>query len=140
LLYRAVLDTNVLISAILFGGKPQRALEVAIKGEYSLYISETLIEELRNVLLRPKFGFGAQTVEIIIAELIGVAELVDPSNRINVISEDTDDDRILECAVESRAHFIVTGDSHLLALVEYLKIKIIEPDQFLKIISFQEQP
>jgi uncharacterized protein len=133
--YRVVLDTNVLISAILFGGKPREALEAAIKGQYSLYISEALIDELRDVLMRPKFGFSAQAVEVIIAELVSITELVEPTKHINVVVEDPEDDRVLECALEAAAHFVVTGDSHLIRIAEYSKIIIIEPDRFLEIIQ-----
>jgi putative PIN family toxin of toxin-antitoxin system len=133
--YRVVLDTNVYISAILFGGKPRQVLEAAIKGIYSLYISENLIDELRSVLRRPKFDFNVQAVELIIAELVSIAELVEPSSYIDVIVDDPDDNRVLECATEANADYIVTGDSHLLRLLKYSHIKIIQVDEFLSLLN-----
>jgi putative PIN family toxin of toxin-antitoxin system len=126
-----VLDTNVLISAILFGGMPRRILELAFRGEIQVCISEPIVEELRGVLRRPRFGFSAELVQTIIVELIGLADFISPSQKIEVVADDPDDNRILECAVEARADFIITGDSHLLKLKNFKDILIITPDEFL---------
>jgi putative PIN family toxin of toxin-antitoxin system len=129
---RVVLDTNILISAILFGGKPRRILELAFRGEIQVCISEPILEELKAVLLRPKFGFSLEVVQTILTELIGLADFVYPSQKIEVVAEDPDDNRIMECALESRADFIVTGDSHLLNLKSFEDILIITSDKLLE--------
>jgi putative PIN family toxin of toxin-antitoxin system len=121
---RIVLDTNVLISAILFGGKPRQILEKAIRGEIQLCISEPILEEFRGVLRRSKFDYSPEMIQIILTELTGIAHLVNPSRAIEVVSEDPADNRILECAVEAKASYIVTGDSHLLKLSRYGSIEI----------------
>jgi len=130
--HRIVLDTNVIISAILFGGKPRRVLDLVISGSVDCTLSIAILDELRDVLQRPKFGFPADLCLHIIEELQGVCDIISPSMSVNVIRSDPDDNRILECAVEAHAHFIVSGDSHLLDLGTFEKISILSPAEYLK--------
>jgi putative PIN family toxin of toxin-antitoxin system len=129
---KVVLDTNVLISAILFGGKPRRILEKAIRGEIRLCLSEPILEELSGVLRRSKFDTSIERVQIILTELTSIADLVNPSQIIRLVLEDPDDNRILECAVEAKASYIVTGDFHLLKLSRYRDIEIVNAFTFLE--------
>jgi putative PIN family toxin of toxin-antitoxin system len=132
---RVVLDTNVLISAILFGGKPRQILEKAIHGEIRLCISEPILEELRGVLRRPKFGYSPEMIQFILTELAGIADFVNPSGIINVVLEDPKDNMILECATEAEANYIVTGDSHLLKLGRHQNIEVLNAVAFLQTLS-----
>jgi len=132
---QVVLDTNVLLSAILFGGRPRQVLESAIEGGIRLYISEPIIAELEGLLRRPKFHFNSRLIQNIISELIGIAEWVEPQSTIRVVVEDPADNRILECAIEAKAQYLVTGDNHLLRLKEYGEITIVNPDQFIALIQ-----
>jgi putative PIN family toxin of toxin-antitoxin system len=129
---RVVLDTNVLISAILFGGKPRQILEKAIRGEIRLCLSEPILEELKGVLQRSKFDYSPEMIQFIVTELMGIADFVNPSEMIDVVLEDPEDNRILECAVEAEANYIVTGDSHLLKLRKYRSIEVVSPVTFLE--------
>jgi len=129
---KVVLDTNVLISAILFGGKPREILEKTIRGEIRLCISEPILEELKGVLQRPKFDYSPEMIEVILTELTGVADFVNSSKRINVVLEDPEDNRILECAVEAGANYIITGDIHLLKLSRYRDIGVLNAASFLE--------
>jgi len=116
-----VLDTNVLISALMFGGNPRAIIDKVIRGELKLCLSESILLELGDVLQRPKFGFPATIVNQIITELSAICELVTPSNHV------------LECAIEAHAEYIVSGDAHLLELNEYRSIQVVSPQQFLSI-------
>ena len=89
-------------------------------------------KETIAVLKRPKFGFSVTTVNQILSEITAVAELVVPSEEISLISSDPPANRVLECAVEAAAEYIVSGDSHLLDLSEYSTIRILSPSQFLR--------
>ena len=129
---RVVLDTNILISAILFGGKPRQILEKAIRGEIRLCLSEPILEELKGVLQRSKFDYSPEMIQFLLTELTGIADFVNPSETLNVILEDTDDNRILECAVEAKANYIITGDFHLLKLSQYRNIEVVNTVAFLE--------
>lgn len=132
---RVVLDTNVLISAILFGGKPRQILEKAIRGEFRLCMSEPILEELKGVLRRSKFDYSPEMIQVILTELAGIADFVNPSKTINVVLEDPEDNRILECAVEAEANYIVIGDFHLLKLSRYRNIEVLNAVAFLEKLS-----
>ena len=129
---KVVLDTNVLISAILFGGKPRQILEKTIRGEIRLCISEPILGELKGVLQRSKFDFSPEMIQVIVTELTGIADFVNPSKTINVVLEDPEDNRILECAVGAGANYIITGDTHLLKLSRYLNIEVVNAVTFLE--------
>jgi len=129
---KVVLDTNVLISAILFGGKPRQILEKAIRGEIRLCLSEPIVEELRGVLGRSKFDYSPEMIQFILTEVTGIADFVNPSETIDVVLEDPEDNRILECAVEAKANYIISGDSHLLKLSRYRNIEVLDAAAFLE--------
>jgi hypothetical protein len=132
---RVVLDTNVLISAIVFGGKPRQILELAIRGEIQLCISDPILDEIRGVLRRSKFGYSPEMIQVILTELTAVADFVNPLKAIEVVSQDPADNRIIECAVEAGASYIVTGDTHLLKISWYGSIEIVNAVAFLEKLS-----
>jgi putative PIN family toxin of toxin-antitoxin system len=136
---KVVLDTNVLISAIAFGGKPRQILEAVFRGEIALFLSEYILDELKAVLERPKFGFPSEVILTILSELHTIGTFVTPSTRILEIQEDTDDNRIIECAVAARANYIISGDTHLLNLKQYQNVRIVSPDEYLAIQSGNEK-
>jgi uncharacterized protein len=126
-----VLDTNVLISAIVFGGGPRAVLEKVISGTFSMAISAEMLDELHGVLGGRKFRYPGDIVRSIVNELLAVSELVRPAMKVKVIKTDPSDNRILECALESRAACIVTGDRHLLELGGFEGIPILDVATFL---------
>ncbi len=128
---KLVLDSNVLLSAIVFGGKPRKVLDLAIKGLVELAVSDDILSEIEGVLEGKKFQYPERIVRALIREIEDLAELAEPEEKIEAIVEDPADNRVLECAVESQANVIVSGDSHLLALRSFGKIKIMRPDEFL---------
>jgi putative PIN family toxin of toxin-antitoxin system len=129
---RIVADTNILISALLFGGPPEQVFLAGMRGEIQLLTSLSLLEEFEKVL-KEKFKISPPLVKEIVEEVREVAEVVEVSSHIEVISYPDEDNRVLECAVDGKADFIVTGDSkHILPLREYSGIKILSPSEFLK--------
>lgn len=122
---RVVLDTHVLLSAILHGGNPERVLRSAWEGKIQWLSSPALLMELVNVL-KMKFHCDQEAIRKAV-QIIGYsADLIKPVNRIRVLDDDPNN-RVLECAVEGRANYIVSGDGHLIALGEYQKIPILKP-------------
>ncbi len=129
---RVVADTNVLISALLFGGVSDQVFLAGLRGEIQLVTSDPLLKELERIL-KNKFKLDVQLVRGVIEEVRNVAEVVDVSSYINVISHPEEDNRVLECAVDDKADFIVTGDTkHILPLKEFRGIKILSPSEFVK--------
>lgn len=129
---RVVLDTNVIISAILFGGIPRHVLEMIIAGKIECTLSPAILEELTAVLQRPKFGFPQEACLQLVEELRGICDIVTPARTINAIKADITDNRIIECAVEARAGYILSGDAHLLKLGRFKNISILTTAEFLK--------
>ena len=127
---RVVLDTNVYISALMFGGLPGSLLDLALLQSFLLIISPALLDEL-DEKLRLKFQVSAEDTTTIRKKLEGVAEIVKPDTVLHVIGDDPDDNRVLECAVKGSADYIVTGDRHLLKLGSYEAIQIVTVRQFL---------
>jgi putative PIN family toxin of toxin-antitoxin system len=128
---RVVLDTNIIVSAILFGGKPKEILDAALFGDFQLQISEPMIAELQGVLQRPKFGLSLKFTQSIVSEITMLAEWVTPQRHFDLIANDPADNFIIECAIEAEADFIVSGDRHLLTLGRCGKTEIMNPDSFL---------
>jgi len=131
-LFNVVFDTNVLISAILFGGHPRKCLELVIEGKIELYITKEIISEFEGVLKREKFGIPDETLHYIVSSLDSIANFVSPEMKYNIIKKDLEDNKFLECAVAADADFIISGDTHLLDITEFRKIKILNPADFLK--------
>jgi len=132
---RVVLDTNVIVSALNFPGNERRDLDLARRGRYELYLSPFILQEVSGVLVR-KFRWDQERTSQAISMLSAVATIVDPQPRPSVIHRNEADNRILECAVEASADYLVTGDrQHLLPLGEHLGTKIVNSVQFLSILE-----
>jgi putative PIN family toxin of toxin-antitoxin system len=128
---RVVLDTNVYISALMFGGLPGALLDLAFLRSFTLIISPALLKEL-DEKLRVKFGVSADDTALLRSKLENLAEVVEPAEIMSVITDDPDDNRVLECAVKGLADLIVSGDRHLLKLANHQGISIVTVRQFLE--------
>ncbi len=128
---RAVLDTNVLVSAIISDGKSRELLERGISNQYSIITSDLILKELLTVLKRPKFKTSEDEIHRTILALIRTADVVNVTSKLKAVKEDPKDDIIVEAAVDGEADMIVTGDSHLLRLKNFEGIKIITVEEML---------
>ena len=129
---KATLDTNILISALGWKGKPKQVFAKVLEGEIELVISDRQFDELERVLDYPKFRFTEEQKKRIKALGLSVATLVKPEEKISVIKEDPDDNMVLECGVAGKVDYIVTGDQDLLNLKEFRGIKIRASKEFLE--------
>lgn len=133
---KVVLDTNSLISALLWDGNEAKIIEKAEKKEIHLFISQEILEELEGVLKREKFIKRLEsreyTVEKAVAKIALISTLIEPNVVIDVIKEDPEDNKVLECAVSAKAKYIISGDNHLLSLMSYKGIIIFTAIGFLK--------
>lgn len=128
---RVVADTNLYVSAILFGGKPEAIRQLARDGEIEILISEHILTEISDVL-RKKFNWFDWQIAEVINEIREISTVITPKVILRVIKERDSDNRVLECAVEGKAQYLVSGDKkHLLSLKEYRGIIILPADDFL---------
>lgn len=121
---QVVLDTNVLVSAIVFGGPPEAIVRLAAQTSVRLILSPAIFEEFRRVL-REKFRFTDQAVYTAETLLRRVGIVVEPRESIELIADDPDDNRILEAAVAGKAEVIISGDRHLLHLGTFRGIPVV---------------
>ncbi len=128
---KAILDTNVLISAYVFpGGKPEAVYRPALEGQLEIGTSLPLLAELGRVLGQ-KFGWTPDRVEAAVAQMTRVASVIKPVETVQVVIADPADDRVLEAARAFGAEVIVSGDRHLLDLGTWSDIEIMSPAVFI---------
>jgi uncharacterized protein len=134
---QAVLDTNVLISAFT---KPNGRLiavwQAAEERRFQLLISPALVAEVAEKL-RGKFGWDDPRIVRQAKLMARTGKVVVPRIALDVIHDDPDDNRILECAVAGHADVIVSGDRHLLRLKSYEGIPIVRPVDFLRALGLR---
>lgn len=123
---RVTFDTNILVSATVYKGNEFELLKLAKQSKFKLILSLQILAEFRNVIQREKFGYPPLLVEAIIQNILSICEIVVPRETLDVVKEDPDDDKILECAIAGKANYIISGDNHLLKLKEYNGIKIVK--------------
>ncbi|MBI4972492.1 MAG: putative toxin-antitoxin system toxin component, PIN family, partial [Candidatus Omnitrophica bacterium] len=120
---KVVIDTNVLISAFGWHGKPEQIVKLATAGRVKNFISLEMLAELRNVVAYPKLNFSGTLQAEIIETVFSISSITAVNESVNVIAVDPPDNRVLECAVSANVDFIISGDKHLLNLknLQYYK-------------------
>jgi putative PIN family toxin of toxin-antitoxin system len=133
---RIVLDTNVTVSGLLWGGPPRQILEAARAEQLELFTSPALHAELAEVLARPRFARRFVDLQTDPTELLlgfaALAAIVLPEQIEPVVVADPDDDMVIACALKAGADIIVSGDHHLLDLKMYQKIPILDSRFFVE--------
>lgn len=130
---KVVFDTNIYISAFVIpGGKAEGAYLHALRGTFTLYSSVAILTETAQKL-RLKFGWPENKVIRLLKMIARVATVLKTNPHIHLISDEPDN-RILECALEAEADYIITGDKHLLSRKQFQKIRIIRLSEFLEIL------
>jgi len=132
---KIVLDTNVFISSFFWGGNPRKLLTRVIDGKDSLFVSDEVLREVFSVMSRPKFNVPSQQVAHFINSIQEVSFRVVPIGIVQGVCRDSDDDKILECAVLGNVDFIVSGDKDLLSLKEFRGIPIVTASEYLGIFA-----
>lgn len=130
---RVTADTNIIISGLNFSGNPRRILQMAEDGVIHLAVSDAILDEVIKVLRREKFGWEEGEIRRSLRQISRFAEHVEPKQRIDIITEDPTDNRILECAAASGSDYLVSGDKHVLKVGQYQGFKIVPPAEFLEI-------
>lgn len=130
LIPKIVIDTNIYISAIFWGGKPREIIELGRSGYICIFCSSEIKKEI-DEKLRLKFKLDAEETLHILLDFSTFTTPVKITKRIKAIYDDPDDDKFIECAVACGADYIVSGDKHLLRMKEYEGIKIMSAAGFL---------
>lgn len=131
---KIVVDTNIYISAIFWGGKPREVINLGRSGEILIFTSPEIEKEIAKKL-SAKFRLTQDEVENILMDFSTFTIPTVVSLHINAVSEDPEDNKFIECAYSCKADYIISGDRHLLSLKEYAGIKILKASEFFSIVS-----
>ena len=126
---RIVVDTNVIVSAVYFGGKPYDLLKLIMEEKVSAIASKEIVDEYEEILARLQHKFPKLSKSIPFQEIVGKLTVIKVSSDIR-ICRDSEDDKFISCAVDGRCIYIVSGDNDLLSLKDYDGIEIITVAQF----------
>ncbi len=136
---KIVADTNTLISALFWTGNERNIINLVEEGRLELLITREILNELENVLTRDHFKLKLDDVDAntqnVLDKMISISTIINPNEKIDVIKDDPDDNKFLECALSGKADCIVSGDSHLLNLREFRGMKIIKSSTLLQILK-----
>lgn len=124
------MDTNVIVSALLGSDSvPAAILDLVLQKKVRASVSRAVLEELEQVLRRPKFDFGPRKIGSFLVLLKSRTHLVSPHKTVDICREDPSDNRLLECAEAARAEFLITGNkSHFPS--RYASARVVNPREF----------
>jgi putative PIN family toxin of toxin-antitoxin system len=129
---KVVIDTNVIISAMLFGGIPGELISLWKSDRIKPLASKEIIDEYIKVLTYPKFELSEAEINYILYnEILPYFDIIHIKDSPVIIKVDPSDDKFIHCAKTGKAGIIITGDQHLLNLKTYQKIKILTPAKFI---------
>jgi len=127
---KIVVDTNVIVSAIFFGGRPKDLLVHLVSHEIDVYASTEIIEEYKDTVEYLCSKYPERPHRLPLTEIVSAMRIVKPSLRIEVC-RDPDDNKFIECAYEAKCIFVVSGDKDLLSLKRFKNIEIVTVAKFL---------
>ncbi len=129
---RVVLDTNIYLSGIIFGGNSRHILDLIIKKKIKAITSPGILLEISQKL-KQKFKWSQDKIVLTIKIIIKTTRIIKPEEILRVVKVDKSDNKVIEAAVESNSNYIISGDKHLLKIKKYQKIKIVTPAEYLSI-------
>jgi uncharacterized protein len=136
---KVVLDANVWVSALLWGGKPAAVIKAAEDGKICIVTSEEIVGEISEVLTYPKLSKVYQAEDLrhedLIEAILKIVNFVKVTKKFNVVLEHSADDKFIDCGLAAGADYIVSGDKHLLKIVSYKKTQILSVNEFLYLIE-----
>ena len=129
---KVVVDTNVLVSGVFFGGMPSRILEAWREKRTDVVVSPDILEEYRRVGEHLETQFTDVSLAPFLALLVMNAEINEPPDLPEQVSRDSDDDKFIACALAGGCHVIISGDKDLLSISGYRGVKVVAPREFLE--------
>ena len=139
MIIRVTVDTNVLVSATFWHGASARIFDKIENKEIVLVLSEEILEEYYRVLeydeIKEKIRDRQLEMKESVLKIRAIAEIINVTSRVTVVSDDPTDNKIIECAIDGKVDYLITQDRHLLKIKKYQSIIIITPEEFLKIVK-----
>lgn len=127
---KIVVDTNIVASAMFFGGRPRELLEMIVARKIDAYASPDIIAEYQETADELCSRFPDKPIFLPLTAIISAMKMVNPTSAIE-ICRDPDDNKFIECAVDAQCIYIVSGDKDLLTLGSYSKVRIVTVTEFL---------
>lgn len=131
---RIVIDTNVIASAVFFGGRPYQLLRYIMEDRVDVVASKEIVDEYEEIVLRLQQKYPAITTRIPLHDILAKLEIIRVSSDVH-ISRDPDDDKFISCAVDGKCFYIVSGDEDLLSIENYDGIEILTVVDFLDLMK-----
>src|SRR3989338_4172013 len=136
---KVTLDTNILVSGTFWTGDSFQILDMIDKGKLKHVSSKELINEYYKVISGDEIIDKVKNKKLImlkvVQKVISNSKIVEPSVKLDIVKDDQNDNKVLECAKEGKVDYIITNDGHLLKLKEFEGIKIVTPTEFLRILK-----
>ena len=132
---KIVLDANIFISSFFWGGNPQKVVERIIAGMDELFITKEILDEIDDVVRRPKFHADNDRINYFINSIEEIGNKITPLKEIKNGSRDKTDNKYIECGIAANVDYIISGDVHLLEIKNYGSIKIITAKEYLDIVK-----
>ena len=134
---KVVLDTNILVSGTFWTGNSFKIMELIDEKEIISILSKEIINEYHRTINKDEIMDKVKDKDLIISnasrKIVLNSMIIQPKEKLDIIKEDPDDNKILECAYEGKVDYIISNDKHLLKLKEFKTIKIVKPEEFLKL-------
>ena len=127
---KIVIDTNVVASAIFFGGKPRELLEMLVSKKLDAYASAEIVDEYKETVEELRNRYPERSVAVPLTAIISAMKIIEPSSHVE-ICRDPDDNKFIDCACDAKCIYIVSGDKDLLSVKKYNNIKIVTVAEFL---------
>lgn len=128
---RIVIDTNIVASAIFFGGRPRELLELLLQHELSAFITKEIIEEYQGTIEYLQDEYPSRRISVPLTQIIAACNMIETTSEVRVC-RDPDDDKFFACALDSRSLYIVSGDKDLLAVKQYKDVQVVTVSQFFR--------
>ena len=128
---RIVIDTNVVASAVFFGGRPRELLEKLILNDLEAFVSPEIVEEYRETFDYLRNQYPLRKVSIPLTRIVSACTMIEPKTNLKVC-RDPDDDKFIECAIDSKSLYVVSGDKDLLTIKHYQNVEIVTVSEFFR--------
>lgn len=126
---KIVIDTNVIVSAMFFGGKPRQLVELLVKHKFQSFASAEIVNEYQDTASELCARYPKKPVHLPLTAIVTAMNIIETTSDISVC-RDPDDDKFINCALDSNCSYIISGDNDLLTIKNYNGIKIVTVAEF----------